>query len=488
MIIDLPSTTSSKINRALVDLREQGGSVALSRVLTLVIVTEDGQAEDPIEAANAASFEHPCRVIVVAKGAKRASPRLDAQLRVGGDAGASEVIVLRLYGSLVDHAASVVVPLLLADSPVVVWWPGEAPEVPAEDPIGVLADRRITDANSARRPTAQLAKRRDTYRPGDTDLAWTRITRWRGLLAATLDQPPHEKVTEVVVSGSADSPSTDLLAAWLAWALRCPTRRIKAPAKSGPGVHSVVLTRRSGQISLVRPEGTTAELTVANQPERHISLPRRTLRECLAEELRRLDADDIYADVLAKGLAQLNAAPAGKAATRPGRAGSTRAAGTTVPGAATSASGSAKGPASAAKAATGAAKATRTANKAASAASAARGGKASDAARDAVATDAAEPAGSRGGRSRAAAGTTSATPAATRSRRAARPAVEKAAPGPRRRRPAAAAPASVPAPPPDPAADLTTGSTAGSSNGSTTGSTTGSTAGSDPAPGTDVTA
>ena len=44
MIIDLPSTTSSKINRAMLDLREQGGSIALSRVLTLVIVTEDGQS------------------------------------------------------------------------------------------------------------------------------------------------------------------------------------------------------------------------------------------------------------------------------------------------------------------------------------------------------------------------------------------------------------------------------------------------------------
>lgn len=315
MIIDLPSTTSSKINRAMVDLREQGGSVALSRVLTLIIVTEDGQAEDPIEAANAASFEHPCRVIVVAKGAKRASPRMDAQIRVGGDAGASEVIVLRLYGSLVDHAASVVVPLLLADSPVVVWWPGEAPDVPAEDPIGVLADRRITDANSARRPSAQLVKRRETYRPGDTDIAWTRITRWRGLLAATLDQPPHEKVTEVEVSGSADSPSTDLLAAWLAWALRCPTKRTKAPAKAGPGVHSVVLTRRSGPISLVRPEGTTAELAVANQPERHISLPRRTLRECLSEELRRLDSDDVYADVLSRGLPLVNAGTTPKPAS-----------------------------------------------------------------------------------------------------------------------------------------------------------------------------
>ncbi len=320
MIIDLPSTTSSKINRSLLDLREQGGSVALSRVLTLVIVTEDGQAEDPIAAANAASFEHPCRVVVLARGAKRASPRMDAQIRVGGDAGASEVIVLRLYGSLVDHGASVVTPLLLADAPVVVWWPGDAPDLPAEDPIGTLADRRITDANSAKRPSAQLAKRQESYRPGDTDIAWTRITRWRGLLASALDQPPHEKVTEVTVSGSADSPSTDLLAAWLALALRCPTKRIKAPARSGPGVHSVVLNRRGGPITLVRPEGTTAELTMAHQPERSISLPRRTLRECLAEELRRLDDDEVYAEVLAKGLPLVNAEPT----VRPARAASTR--------------------------------------------------------------------------------------------------------------------------------------------------------------------
>lgn len=326
MIIDLPSTTSSKINRALLDLREQGGSVALSRVLTLVIVTEDGQAEDPIAAANAASFEHPCRVVVLARGAKRASPRMDAQIRVGGDAGASEVIVLRLYGSLVDHGASVVTPLLLADAPVVVWWPGDAPDLPAEDPIGILADRRITDANSARRPSAQLAKRRESYRPGDTDIAWTRITRWRGLLASALDQPPHEKVTEVTVSGSADSPSTDLLAAWLALALRCPTKRVKSPARSGPGVHSVVLNRRGGPITLVRPEGTTAELTMAHQPERSISLPRRTLRECLSEELRRLDDDEVYAEVLTKGLPLVNAEPAARTArTTPTRTTPTRA-------------------------------------------------------------------------------------------------------------------------------------------------------------------
>jgi len=303
VIIDLPSTNSSKINRALVDLREKGGSITLGRVLTLVIITDESAAEDPIAAANAASFEHPCRVIVVARGARRASPRMDAQIRVGGDAGASEVVVLRLYGTLVDHGASVVVPLLLADAPVVAWWPGDAPEVPADDPIGELAQRRITDAAASKRPAAQLTKRIASYRPGDTDLSWTRITRWRGLLAATMDQPPHDKVTSASVAGAADSPSADLLAAWLAVALKCPVKRIKSPAKSGPGLHSVILFRRAGDISMVRPQTITAELRVGNQPARHVALPRRGLRDCLAEELRRLDADDVYAEVLSKGLA-----------------------------------------------------------------------------------------------------------------------------------------------------------------------------------------
>jgi glucose-6-phosphate dehydrogenase assembly protein OpcA len=301
VIIDLPSTTSSAINKKMVDMREQGGANTQGRVLTLVIVTDEESSEDPIAAANGASFEHPCRVIVVARGSRRGAARLDAQIRVGGDAGASEVIVLRLWGALADHGAAVVIPLLLPDAPVVAWWPGEAPESPSEDPIGALAQRRITDSAAARRPLATLAVRRASYRPGDTDLAWTRLTSWRGLLAAALDQPPHEKITEATVAGASDSASADLLAGWLALRLRCPVRRIKVD-RAGSGLRSVTLTRRSGEISLVRPEGVTATLSVTNQAPRELTLPRRLLRDIIAEELRRLHADEVYADVLSKGL------------------------------------------------------------------------------------------------------------------------------------------------------------------------------------------
>ncbi|WP_367137791.1 glucose-6-phosphate dehydrogenase assembly protein OpcA [Saccharothrix sp. HUAS TT1] len=297
MIIDLPSTTTSQVNSKLVRLREEGGAVTLGRVLTLVIVTDDGtKTEEAIDAANDASREHPCRVIVVARGARKAAPRLDAQIRVGGDAGASEVIVLRLYGELANEGASCVVPLLLPDTPVVAWWPNEAPAVPAQDPIGQLAQRRITDAAAEKNPIKALEQRRAGYTPGDTDLAWTRLTLWRAMLASAFDLPPHEKVTEAEVSGESDSPSTDLLAAWLAGCLRVPVRRAKAAR--GEGIVDVRLERRSGVVELSRPDGKVGALTQPGQPERRVALQRRQVRDCLAEELRRLDPDEVYETAL----------------------------------------------------------------------------------------------------------------------------------------------------------------------------------------------
>lgn len=297
MIIDLPGTTTSAVNNKLVEMRVRGGVITLGRVLTLVIVTDDGaKTEEAVNAANEASREHPCRVIVVAKGAKKGAPRLDAQIRVGGDAGASEVIVLRLYGELANEGASCVEPLLLPDAPIVAWWPFEAPTVPADDPIGELARRRITDAAAERNPFKALERRRNSYADGDTDLAWTRLTNWRAVLAAALDLPPHEKITAASVTGETDSPSTDLLAAWLASRLRIPVQRIKAA--SGEGIVHVVLERRSGNVELIRPDGKTGTLTQPGQPDRRVALQRRPVRDCLSEELRRLAPDEIYQETL----------------------------------------------------------------------------------------------------------------------------------------------------------------------------------------------
>jgi glucose-6-phosphate dehydrogenase assembly protein OpcA len=304
MIHDLPDTTTSAINRTLDQVRMGGGAGALGRVLTLVVVTEDGLAEPVIGAACDAAREHPARVIVIARGNRRGVARLDAQIRVGGDAGASEVVAMRLFGPLAEHGDSVLVPLLLPDAPVVAWWPGPAPAVPSQDPIGRMAQRRITDAAAGTSPGRTLRALAAGHAPGDTDMAWTRVTLWRGLLAAALDQPPYEPVRRAVVTGSADSPSTDLLAGWLAVRLRCPVTR--ARTRSRQGLAGVLLERASGEVRLDRPDGGVATLTQPGQPERRLSLPPRSDADCLAEELRRLDPDELFGDVLTRGLPMLD--------------------------------------------------------------------------------------------------------------------------------------------------------------------------------------
>ena len=302
MIIELPDTTVSKISRALIDVREEGGAVALGRVLTLVIATHHGAEEGPIEAANDASREHPMRVIVLMFGDRDAPPRLDAQIRVGGDAGASEVIVLRAYGDASSNTESLVTGLLLPDAPVVVWWPDAPPTVPSASPLGRIAQRRITDASTRPYDPHRLAGLGAHHAPGDTDLAWTRLTHWREQLAAVLDQPPYEAITHVEVRGASSSPSTALLAAWLRLMLDVPVDwGYLEPDVWSDGIKSVRLVRESGEIVLDRSTPALACLSQPGQPDHDLVLPRRTLRECIAEELRRLDPDVLYGRVITDG-------------------------------------------------------------------------------------------------------------------------------------------------------------------------------------------
>lgn len=303
MIIDLENTTISKVSKRIVQIREQGGVVALGRVLTLVIETDFKGIEPAIKAANDASREHPCRIIVLAddntKSKKNA--RLDAQIRVGGDAGASEVIVLRAFGEAASDPESLVTGLLLPDAPVVAWWPGEAPANAADSAIGRIATRRITDAASQKDARAHFRNIAKTYSPGDSDFAWTRLTMLRTQLATMLDQPPYDKVLGAEIVGASDSPSVDLLAAWLELKLGIKVKIERTtPAKSINVIKNIKLIRKSGDVEISRDVLDKAVLKQPSQPTREISLPRRSLRDCLSEDLRRLDPDDLFGEIITK--------------------------------------------------------------------------------------------------------------------------------------------------------------------------------------------
>ncbi|WP_066904165.1 glucose-6-phosphate dehydrogenase assembly protein OpcA [Millisia brevis] len=299
MIVDIPETSTGEVSRRLVDLRKEGGAITLGRVLTLLVSLPAGSArvEEAITAAKHAGNEHPCRVIVLQPLPDEPGPGLDAQIRVGGDAGASEVLVLRLRGDLASHEAAVVIPFLLPDTPVVVWWPEAAPDVPAEDPLGALAKRRITDATLGVDPPAAIRARIGSYVAGDTDLAWSRTTPWRALLASCFDEAETATTltgpgASAVVTGRHNEPAFDLIAGWLATRLNIPvTRTVGEPL--------VEITSDEEYLRLSRPQTElTGLLSRSGLPDALVPLARRDTDVCLAEELRRLDADEVYHESL----------------------------------------------------------------------------------------------------------------------------------------------------------------------------------------------
>lgn len=293
-MFELTDTTASDIASALVQARRKAGSPAMDMVMTLVVVTDEASHYDAMRAADEVSSEHPSRVIGLVRRSARGPAQLNAQVSIG-DTSQGESLLLRVSGELTRHAESVVLPLLLPDSPVVAWWPTDAPADPRADAIGRLAQRRLTDAAAARGAKRKaLLSAAEHYAPGDTDLSWTRLTPWRALLAAALDQI-DAPVLSGRVAAARNNPSADLMCAWLQARLDV---EIEAASSRGPGLTDVRLRTERGDIVVHRDEGMTGTFTIPGEADRPVALNRRTVAECLAEDLRRLDEDEVYAQTV----------------------------------------------------------------------------------------------------------------------------------------------------------------------------------------------
>ncbi|WP_080794830.1 glucose-6-phosphate dehydrogenase assembly protein OpcA [Corynebacterium pacaense] len=314
MIFDLPDTTTHEISKTLSRLRESGTQVTTGRVLTLIVVAKsDNDVAAITTSTNDASREHPSRVIILVVGSEEEPTKVDAEVRIGGDAGASEMIIIHLQGPVASNLQSVVTPLLLPDTPIVAWWPTDAPANPSAHPIGKIAQRRITDSLHSSADT--LANSVENYHPGDTDMAWARLTQWRGLVASSLDHPPQGPVTSVRITGASTSTSVDLAAGWLAGRLQVPVVRVGTDTPAVPvdedgtpllAVSNLEITRTTGTIDIsikdahtlrvdIPESGTTASL---------VAIGRRSEADCLSEELRHMDPDMGYQHALA-GLASV---------------------------------------------------------------------------------------------------------------------------------------------------------------------------------------
>ncbi len=156
MKAELIDTTASTVRNELTRMCQQMGGLTTGVVLNLIIMTDEADQYDAMRAATHAGREHPCQILGVIARTGRRPRRLDAEVTVGENM-PGQTVLLRIQGELNEHVDSVVTPLLVPDTPVVIWWPGKAPGAPAADALGMLGQRRITDAAADEAPRERLA-------------------------------------------------------------------------------------------------------------------------------------------------------------------------------------------------------------------------------------------------------------------------------------------------------------------------------------------
>jgi glucose-6-phosphate dehydrogenase assembly protein OpcA len=288
-------TTGTAVVKALAAERRTGGAVTSGIALTLVVVVSEKQIDEAEEAAIIAASKHPMRMLIVVRRQYEAPvPRLDAEVTIGGRLGPGESVVLRMYGRLGLHAESVTLPLLAPDAPVVTWWHGAPPQRIAHDPLGVFAERRITDVSRAASPVDCLRQRADDFAPGDTDLAWTRLTPWRAALASAFDGA-RGRTTDVRVLGGPQDPSTQLMAGWLTARLGL---EVPVDGTDDESLRGVEVQFDNGRGARLTVEGSNLVVRRDGQQDSYTPYADRSVGELVAEELRRLDHDRVYADAL----------------------------------------------------------------------------------------------------------------------------------------------------------------------------------------------
>ena len=356
--IDALERELARLRRAAVaHAREHGQTLARASVLNLVVY-----AEREVHARRAArtvadlALRHPSRAIVLLGDRDRDGVVASVQLHChvpqsdGAQPVLYEQILARVRGDFDERVASVVIPLLVPDLPVFLWWTGTPPSDARHlDDLVTLADRFIIDSADFARPDHTLPEvaRLARHRVAITDLNWARLTHWRELIAQFFDVPAWrpflDGVTGIRAGFAVDMDGRDihpsqalLLLGWLSSRLGWRPIEPLAPSEAGgllfrmgraDGAPIMVRLRPrfergldAGDVSGIRIQAAygreTAEFVIKRAPdERHatataiiggvvrservVPLPALGIRELLGEELAIARNDHVYEVALA---------------------------------------------------------------------------------------------------------------------------------------------------------------------------------------------
>jgi len=211
------------VDRALAELRAEAAKDRPSMrtsVMTHVAWVPEPWIDQARAALEGMGERHPSRTILLLPEPDAGTSRIDGAVALetydvpGSDRKVvTEVIELTLRGSRAKAPASIVLPLLIPDLPVFIRWRGLPPwGAPELDQLLGVVDRLIVDSTEWDDLPVAYRHLVDLFgRVAVSDIAWSRTSRWRHLLASLW--PDIADVSRMRVKGT--EAQALLLCGWL---------------------------------------------------------------------------------------------------------------------------------------------------------------------------------------------------------------------------------------------------------------------------------
>ncbi len=247
------ATVGEELCRVQVEHLHDAHNHAVTRTLNLIVSRPHPAVQETLATLG---WHNPSRTVVLCR---HEEPRLDARIaidcwmsRAPGEAGyCHDRVTLIADDARLEHAESLVAPLLVRGLPMVLWLCDEAP-APGEQALLARAEHAVLDSGSV---DTTRALRRAAALGASTvvhDLAWGRLEHWRALIAASFEAPDQRALLAGVEAieidhGAAALADALLLAGWivarLGWSLegcRGDGRRWRLPGAGRDGSDALV--------------------------------------------------------------------------------------------------------------------------------------------------------------------------------------------------------------------------------------------------------